>query len=527
MITEKTNTVSGTTIKELRAVNPVTQKFLPGTFPVATEKEIDTAVQEAFAAWKVFRNTSGQVKAQFLRAIAEEIESLGELLVERASEESGLPVGRITGERGRTCNQLRLFASLVEEGSWVEATIDEAIPDRKPLPRADIRKVLSPLGPVAVFTASNFPLAFSTAGGDTASALAAGCPVIVKAHPAHLGTNQLVSEAIGRAIARCGLPEGVFSTLVGEIEVGQALVKHPLITAVGFTGSYRGGKSIFDAANNRPQPIPVYAEMGSINPIFALPEKIKSDAEGLATTLANSVNLGAGQFCTNPGLIVIEKGETTRKFLHILKGAFGKLSPATMLSEGIHNAFNNNRFSCLQVEGVVQHFPDQASGSPEDASNSNEGKPGFASVSASTFLSQPTLHEEVFGPFSLVVFCEDRAEMLKVAAELQGQLTGSIFGEVGELGDASILVQQLHEKVGRLIFNNVPTGVEVCPAMHHGGPFPATTNSLYTSVGTDAIKRFARPVSWQNAPLALLPEALKPGNPLGIWRILNGERVKQ
>jgi NADP-dependent aldehyde dehydrogenase len=487
---------------------------------VASSAEINAAAQAAHEAWKQYKDCTGQQKATFLRAIAQEIEGLGDTLVQRAMAESGLPEGRIIGERGRTCGQLRLFADLVEEGSWVDAVIDEALPDRTPLPRVDIRKMSVALGPVVVFSASNFPLAFSTAGGDTASALAAGCPVIVKAHPSHLGTNALVAQAISAAAKQCDLPSGVFSSLNGGIATGQALVQHPLIKAVGFTGSFRGGKALFDLANNRPEPIPVYAEMGSNNPIFILPEKLKADHASLATNIAGSVNLGAGQFCTNPGIIVLEKTESLTDFLEDLKAAFAQLQPATMLNEGIFKAYEKGKAACVNTEGIA--LLAEASSSTEGWS----GQPSVATVSAEDFLKHRSLQEEVFGPFTLVVVCADSTAVSKVARHLQGQLTATIMGTSAELPHASELVDLLSQKAGRVIFNGVPTGVEVSPAMHHGGPYPATTNSLFTSVGTDAIKRFVRPLTFQNMPEGLLPEALKPGNPLNIWRTVNGEKSK-
>ncbi len=504
--------------ESLQAVNPTTKAQLPDLFPVATEEEIDASVAAAHKAWKTYKQTTGKEKARFLRTIAKEIEQLGDVLINRAMAESGLPEGRIIGERGRTCNQLRLFADLVEEGSWVDATIDEAMPDRQPLARADIRKMLVALGPVAVFTASNFPLAFSTAGGDTASALAAGCTVVVKAHPSHLGTNALVATAITRAAEQCNLPEGVFSTLVGGIETGQQLVKHPLIKAVGFTGSFRGGKALFDLVNSRPEPIPVYAEMGSNNPIFILQEKLKTEQEDLATMIAGSVNLGAGQFCTNPGLLVLQKSDTTTAFLQALKDAFATLQSATMLNEGIFESYQKGKAACIAAEGVSLVF------SGENPSSDWKGEPGFATVSGKRFLQNNHLQEEIFGPFTLAVLCEDAIEVNAIAQHLQGQLTATIMGTTEELANSTALIELLSQKAGRVIFNGVPTGVEVCTAMHHGGPFPASSNALFTSVGTDAIKRFVRPVAFQDMPEMLLPKELKTENPLDIWRTVNGEK---
>lgn len=504
----------------LQSINPVKKQSLSGDFSIATTAEIDEAANAAHEAWKNYKNISGKDKAVFLTTIASEIEALGDTLVYRAMEESGLPEGRIKGERGRTCNQLRLFASLVEEGSWVNAVIDEAMPDRHPMPRVDIRKISLALGPVAIFTASNFPLAFSTAGGDTASALAAGCPVIVKAHPSHLGTNALVAQAILTAVEKCNLPKGVFASLNGGIETGQQLVQHSLVKAVGFTGSYTGGKALFDLANSRPQPIPVYAEMGSNNPIFILNEKLANEYATLATTIANSVNLGAGQFCTNPGILVLQKSKVISLFLEKLKTAFSVLQSATMLNEGIYRAYNNGKKHCVNAVGVSLLFES------ENVNDQWNGEPAVATVSASDFLENKNLQEEIFGPFTLVVVCEDEHEVRDIADKLQGQLTATVMATSEELEKSADLVDILTQKAGRVIFNGVPTGVEVCHAMHHGGPFPSTSNGRYTSVGTEAIQRFVRPVSFQSMPDALLPDALKHGNPLNIWRTVNGEKTK-
>jgi len=517
MITEKRSTKE---TEIIQSVNPKTQQKCLETFFVTTEEELHSVVEKADQAWKTYKNTSGKQKATFLRTIANEIEALGEALVKCAMAESGLPEGRIVGERGRTCNQLRLFADLVEEGSWVEATVDEALPDRKPMPRVDIRKMLVALGPVAVFTASNFPLAFSTAGGDTASALAAGCPVIVKSHPSHLGTNALVAKAIDNAIKVCGLPEGVFSTINGGIKTGLSLVKRQLIQAVSFTGSYQGGKALFDVANKRKQPIPVYAEMGSNNPVFILEEKLNSEYESLARTIADSVNLGAGQFCTNPGILVLQKGQCVAVFLEALTEAFKTLQQQTMLNQNVFEGYEKSRAACLETSGVKKQFES------ENFGNEWLGRPAYATVSGKDFLKNELLQEEIFGPFTLIVICDDDSEFKVVANSFQGQLTTTIMATEKELSEASNLLEILSQKSGRVIFNGVPTGVEVCHAMHHGGPFPSTLNALYTSVGTDAIKRFARPVVYQNMPNNMLPDALKQKNPLDIWRTVNGEKVK-
>ncbi|MEM9078054.1 MAG: aldehyde dehydrogenase (NADP(+)) [Bacteroidota bacterium] len=520
MITE--NIINGKPSSEgktfIQSVNPVTQEQLPEKFVVATPEEVDKACSSAYKAHKIYRNKSGKEKAVFLRTIAEEIEKLGEVLVHRAMTETGLPEGRIVGERGRTCNQLRLFADLVEEGSWVNAIIDEALPNRQPLPRVDIRKMLISIGPVAVFTASNFPLAFSTAGGDTASALAAGCPVIVKAHPAHIGTNALVAQTISNAVEHCGLPKGVFSSLNGEIKTGQYLVRHPFIKAVGFTGSYAGGRALFDLANNRAEPIPVYAEMGSNNPIFVLNEKLNTHSQPMAQVIANSVNLGAGQFCTNPGILVVEQSEATQAFLEDLTQEFEKLSSDIMLGEGIHSKYLQRKNEFSNSSGVSMLF--------DSISETWKAGPALAMVSASAFVKNKLLHEEVFGPFTIAIICKNRAELLEVGNAMHGQLTATLMGTDKDFEEAAELIEVLGEKAGRLIFNGVPTGVEVCPAMHHGGPFPSTSNAIFTSVGTDAIKRFARPVSFQNMPKELLPNELQDGNPLEIWRTVNGQLTK-
>ncbi len=501
--------------EQVQSINPATKAPLAGDFVAATLEEVEAAATKAEQAWHSYRHTAGVAKATFLRAIADEIEALGDELVERVMQESGLPEGRVRGERGRTCNQLRLFAQVAEEGNWVEAKIETALPERTP-PRVDLRNMLQSIGPVVVFGASNFPLAFSTAGGDTASALAAGCPVIVKAHPSHLGTNALIASAIQKAAKATNMPDGVFSALqeAGHT-AGKALVQHPKVKAVAFTGSLRGGMAIHKAAHEREEPIPVFAEMGSVNPIFLLPEKIKQQSENLATQLASSVNLGAGQFCTNPGLLVVIEDEHTPTFIQQLGKAFEALTPATMLNEGIYKNYNRCKQSHLANE-LVQIEAKQANNDDWKAA------PTLASVRAQDFIAHSNLQEEVFGPFSLIIKCQNKAELEAVANSLQGQLTATIMGEENELGDWTTLFKTLQIKAGRVIFNGVPTGVEVCHSMQHGGPFPATTDSRFTSVGTGAIRRFARPITFQNCLDALLPDALKASNPLGIWRLENG-----
>jgi 2,5-dioxopentanoate dehydrogenase len=474
--------------------------------------EIFTKAEMAFARYKKLPAAS---KAELLRAIADEIENLGDELLETAHQESNLPLARITGERGRTISQLRLFATLVEESSWLEATIDTALLDRTPLPRPDLRRMLIPLGPVVVFGASNFPLAFSTAGGDTASALAAGCPVIYKEHPAHPKTSQLVYKAINKALKRCELPEGVFQHVSGGIEVGQQLVQHPAAKAVAFTGSYKGGKAIFDLACQREVPIPVYAEMGSVNPIFVLPEKAAGNGEQLATQAAQSVLLGVGQFCTCPGLIFYPAAEATNAFLETFAEKLRDAPAEKMLHETICSNYYQN------LKGLHTHEGIELVLAP--AEDILTGGAALAKTTAQQWLQNPALQDEIFGPYALVVTYESLDELEQVAKQLQGQLTCTIWGTEKELGKAGELVDLLREKAGRLLFSGVPTGVEVSPAMTHGGPFPATTDSRSTSVGTYAIKRFARPVTFQSAPQELLPEALKDGNPGKSWRTINGQ----
>lgn len=487
----------------------------------ATPEEVDQTLREAQLAFLSYKNLSGKKKATFLRAIADEIEALGAELVSMAMQETNLPEARIIGERGRTTHHCRMFADLVEEGSWLEARVDTAISDRTPAPKPDLRKMLVPLGPVVVFGAANFPLAYSTAGGDTASALAGGCPVIVKAHPAHAGTSELVAKAIFKAIEKTGMPKGVFQHLYGAgFEVGQALVKNPLTKAVGFTGSLAGGKALFDLANQRPEPIPVFAEMSSINPVILLPETLARDAAKTAATLAGSITLGVGQFCTNPGLIFAIEGAGLDQFIKSLGTEIEKVTPAPMLHQGIADNYSKKLKNALAQKGVKV----EASASVE--ATSAQGRPTVASVSASDFLKNPALAEEVFGPFSLIIRCADLKELNTVVNHTHGQLTATIIADESEISNHKSLLNTLVEKAGRLVINGVPTGVEVVAAQNHGGPFPATTDSRFTAVGTDAIKRFVRPVSFQNFPDTLLPDELKESNPLNIWRLYNGELRK-
>ncbi len=484
----------------------------------STLQEIDSALQKAQAAFMLYKKTEPKKKAAFLRAIADEIEALGTELVSTAMRETHLPEARIVGERGRTTGHCRMFADLIEEGSWVEARIDTALPDRTPAPKPDIRKMLVPVGPIVVFGAANFPLAYSTAGGDTISALAAGCTVIVKAHPAHAATSTLVAQAIDRAAKKVGIEESVFQHVYGKsFEVGKALVEHPLAKGVGFTGSLAGGKALFDLAQRRPEPIPVFAEMSSINPVILLPDSLSQQAEKTADMLASSITLGVGQFCTNPGLILVIDNPALEKFVGVLATRIEASTVGTMLHEGIAANYVTKLKQSLAQKGV------KLVGKSSAASENVAGMPAVASVSATDFLANELLTEEVFGPYSLIVRCKDRHELLLVIHHLKGQLTSSVIGLESELTQNADLIQLLQEKAGRLIMNGVPTGVEVCPSMQHGGPYPSTTDSRFTSVGIDAIKRFVRPVSFQNFPQSLLPMELKDENSMSIWRLYNNE----
>ena len=500
-----------------KTFNPKTNKETDFTFYEATSVEINEAVELASEAYKVYKDVSGVKKAEFLEAIALEIEALGDELIETYCKESGLPDGRARGERGRTMGQLRAFAALLREGSWVEAVIEKGQPDREPMPKSDIRKMLFPLGPVVVFGASNFPLAFSTAGGDTASALAAGCPVIVKSHPMHSGTGELVSTAIIKAAQKTGMPNGVFSNLNSRgIEVGQQLVKHPKVKAVGFTGSIRGGMALYKLANERDEPIPVFAEMGSINPVVILPSALESEGILWAIKYASSITMGAGQFCTNPGLILGIKGAELDAFANTLSQEILKLEPTSMLHPNIYGTYNEGKNDLSGQEGVTV-IADYT----KDTS-ANVARPTILKVSGASFLANTKLHKEVFGPFSVVVACENAAQLEEILNNLEGQLTGTILGNENDLATYANVVDALQSRVGRILFNGVPTGVEVCSSMVHGGPFPASTDARFTSVGTSAIKRWVRPVSFQDWPNKFLPKALQNENPLGIVRLEEG-----
>ncbi|MCH2223241.1 MAG: aldehyde dehydrogenase (NADP(+)) [Crocinitomicaceae bacterium] len=482
-------------------------------FTEASDDEINEAVKIADIAFDEFKGKSNLERAKFLNAIADEILALDSELIDVYMSETGLPEGRAIGERGRTIGQLRNFAALLEEGSWVDARIDTAIPDREPIPKADLRKMNVAIGPIVVFGASNFPLAYSTAGGDTASALAAGCPVIVKVHPMHAGTSELVGSAIVKAAEKTGMPNGVFSNLNSKgIELGRKLVSHPKIKGVGFTGSIKGGRALYNLAAARPEPIPVFAEMGSINPVVILPEYLANNASSIGKTYAGSITLGAGQFCTNPGLILCVNGDKLNEFLTVLSSEIEQAAPQCMLHPLIKTNFLNANVMMQQQKGV------EVIASYGDSVDANYASQVVARVSGDEFLNNPNLHHEVFGPYSLVVVCDDAEQMEEILRGLEGQLTGTILGEVNEISRFSGVVSTLQNRVGRVIFNGVPTGVEVCPSMLHGGPYPASTDSRFTAVGTDSIKRWVRPLSFQNWPNEMLPKELKNENPLNIIR---------
>lgn len=509
--------------RTFRAVNPTGGEPLAPDFHEASPAEADRAMRLAREAQATFADTTGETRAALLEAIAAGIEELGDVLIARANAETGLPAARLTGERARTCGQLRLFAQLAREGSWVDARLDPALPERRPLPRPDVRRLLRPVGPVVVFGSSNFPLAFSTAGGDTASALAAGCAVVVKAHRAHPGTAELVGGAVARAVAARGLPAGVFSQLHGEgATLGVALVRHPAAAAVGFTGSQAAGRALHDAAAARPRPIPVFAEMSSLNPVFLLPGALRERGAEIAAGLLASFTLGVGQFCTKPGLVFAVRGEATEAFLTALATGVRAAPCGTMLTPGIRAAFLANQTRLLAAAGVAEW----AGGAGEPAPERHEARPVVARTTAARFLAHPELAEEAFGPFTLVVEAGDGTELAACAASLSGQLTATLHGTPGDLAAAASLRELLVERAGRLVLNGFPTGVEVCPAMHHGGPYPATTDSRFTSVGTAAILRFARPVCYQGFPDALLPPALQDANPMGLLRLVDGQPTR-
>lgn len=503
-----------------QATSPLDCGRLEPAFFQAGDADVNTALELAESAFYQYRLTTGEERALLLERIAQEILALGEALITRAHQETGLPETRLAGERMRTVNQLKLFAQVAREGSWVDARIDHAEPGRQPVPKPDVRRMLVPIGPVVVFGSSNFPLAFSVAGGDTASALCTGNSVVVKAHSGHPGTSELVAGAVRKAVEGCKLPPGVFSMLHGAGKIiGLALVRHPLTRAVGFTGSRTAGRALFDAAAARSEPIPVFAEMSSLNPIFVLPEAMSEREVSIADGLRASVTMGVGQFCTKPGLVFGIQGEAFHSFEAALGRTMESVAPATMLHAGICDAYHKGLMQVCSVPGVKV----QARSQPPADSGRTHGEAVLLVTDANNFRKHPELATEVFGPCTVLISTRTVEQMEEIAAGLEGQLTATVHGTPGDLGKAAKLLRVLERKAGRLIINGFPTGVEVCAAMNHGGPYPATTDVRFTSVGTAALLRFVRPVCYQDFPASLLPEALREENPLGIRRLVDGK----
>lgn len=500
-----------------KAFDPTRNAAIEPSFSSATNDGVDRAVELAAAAAPILARLTGVARARFLRAVAGNLETKADDLVARATLETGLGVERLKGELDRTIWQLRLYGDAAERGSWLDARIETAQPERKPLPKPDHRSLNRPLGPVVVFGASNFPFAYSVAGGDTASALAVGCPVIVKAHAAHPGTSELVGRLMLHAVRDGGLPEGTFSLLFDAgFEVGQALAKHPLVKAVGFTGSVKGGRALADLAAARPEPIPVYAEMGSINPVFVLPGALAERTPALVEGLLASSTASVGQLCTNPGLLVLQRSPAAEEFVRALTAKLSQVEEGTMLTPGMAKAFSNNTAIRMRQPGVKVIAQAKARGAVAAA-------PLWFETEALNFLGNHSLSEEIFGPSSLVVWCRDRAEMLKVAQHLEGSLTATLHATPTEAAAHADLIEILTTKAGRLIFNGYPTGVEVSHAIVHAGPYPATSDGgRSTSVGTRALNRWVRPVCYQAFPDELLPSELQNANPLGLARLVDG-----
>lgn len=483
-----------------------------------TSKEaIDLRIQKAVEAFQFLKKTTVKERAVFMNAVADKIEALGEELLAVAHEETSLPLARLSGEKSRTVGQWRIYAKAVSTGIYTEARIDLAQPET---PKSDLRKYNTGIGPVVVFGASNFPLAFSTAGGDTASAIGAGCPVIVKAHPAHPKTSKIMADTIAATVQESGWPEGVFNHITGTShETGTYLVIHKDIKGVAFTGSFQGGKALFDQANQREEPIPVFAEMGSINPVFAFQHALESRAEALAKEYAVSLTLGVGQFCTNPGVFVALKSESLDRFITTLKNEIHSVKPVNMLHQGIFENFEKRKIFAGNYSGV------SIIAEADTEAAEWQGRAMVAETTGRNFIENIALSEEVFGPFGMIVQCDTAEEMMQVAKQLKGQLTVTVAALPKDIHENMDLISQLKDKCGRFLFNGMPTGVEVVHAMQHGGPFPSTTDVRFTSVGPDAVKRFVRPVSFQNWPDEFLPDELKNSNPLQILRIVDGELI--
>ncbi len=504
------------------AMNPSTGRALGPDYFWATASDVNATAQLAAKAFAEYRHWPGPRRENFLQRIAALLEANAPAIIERANQETALPVPRLQGELARTCFQMRLYGESASKGLCAGLRIDHADPNRKPAPKPDLRSIMVPLGPVVVFSASNFPLAFSVAGGDTTSAFAAGCPVIVKPHQGHLGPSEMVGLLVQQAASECGAPDGIFSMLYGDgRELGIALVKHPLVKAVGFTGSRAGGRALMDAAAARPEPIPVYAEMGSVNPVFVFDGALSQRANDIATGLHASVTLGVGQFCTNPGLVFIEGGQAAKGFTSKLAELIAATPPATMLTAGLCSAYQSGVTRLGGVPGVKR----LALANADPGAGGAQAGAALFFTDADHFLNNKSLMEEVFGPPPLVVECSSRDQMLSAAGSIEGQLTATIHALPNELQSLGDLIQLLSGKAGRLLFNGFPTGVEVAHAMTHGGPYPATADGRSTSVGTRAIERFLRPVSYQNFPDEALPEALQESNPLHLSRLVDGQLV--
>jgi 2,5-dioxopentanoate dehydrogenase len=498
--------------------NPADGSALPTAFHEGTSDEVDRAATLAAETFDAFRSAPASQRADLLDAIADEIMALGDDLLERCGQETGLPRGRLEGERGRTVGQAKLFANVLRDGNWVNARIDTAIPDRAPVPKPDLRMMMMPLGPIAVFGASNFPLAISVAGTDTVSALGVGCPVVVKSHPGHPGTCELMAVAIHAALAKVGLPAGAFSLIQGAgHEVGLELVKHPAIKAVGFTGSLVGGRALFDVAAARPEPIPVYAEMGSSNPVFILPGVLADRGETLAQGYVGSVTLGVGQFCTNPGIVLGLESDDLDGFVDHVQAAASAAAPATMLHAGIHKAYEAGIAGIADTSGV------ETVGVSDADAGTTQAKCAIYKTDVATFEANANLHDEVFGPSSLIVAANTIEDLERIAEKLDGHLTATIHGSPEDLVKYSKLVRILERKVGRLLFGGFPTGVEVCPSQNHGGPYPASTDPHFTSIGTASLYRFVRPISYQGFSQEALPAELRDKNEKNIIRMVNGE----
>lgn len=499
----------------LKSLDATTGEALAYEFHQATEEEVNQACQAASEAFKSYRHTSPEQRAQFLEAIADELDALGQDFLDTISQETALPLPRLQGERARTSGQMRLFAQVLRRGDFLGARIDTALPERKPLPRVDLRQIKIGVGPIAVFGASNFPLAFSTAGGDTASALAAGCSVVVKAHSGHMATADQVAQAIERAVIKTGMPKGVFNMIYGN-GVGEILVKHPLIQAVGFTGSLKGGRALCDMAAARPQPIPVFAEMSSINPMLMLPDALKNRGAQIAQDLADSVVMGCGQFCTNPGLILGIKSPEFTQLVEKLTEIMEAKPAQTMLNAGTLKSYASG-LAHLKAHHGIEHLAGQQQ-------QGNQAQPQLFKADISLLLAaDQLLQEEIFGPTTVIIEVDDKPQLYQALNSMNGQLTVSLIADDTDLTQFADIVPILEEKAGRLLINGYPTGVEVSDAMVHGGPYPATSDARGTSVGTLAIDRYLRPICYQNYPQALLPDALKNENPLHIQRLINGE----